>query len=91
MKPSEGFGFEGAAGGCSRVGVKTRIDPEKYMASHGKAPRGWGNWGFCPSKAWNTENYLSQVFWFTGTYGEAKRAAIAHFSAKGVLNAVVCS
>lgn len=90
MNPSEGFGFEGAEGGCSRVNVKTTIDTDKYFASHLKAPRGKGRWGFCPSKAWGTANYLDHVFWFNGTYAEAKRAAIAHFSAKGVVHAVVC-
>ena len=90
MKSSEGFGFEGAEGGCSRVDVKTRIDTDKYFASHLKAPRGMGRCAFCPSKAWGTANYLDHVFWFNGTYGEAKRAAIAHFSAKGVKYAVAC-
>jgi hypothetical protein len=73
------------------VDVKTKIETEKYFGAYLKQPKGFGRWAFCPSKQWNTPDYLEHCFWFTGTYSEAKKAAIAHFTAKGVLYVVVCS
>jgi hypothetical protein len=49
-----------------------------YERSHGKAPRGRGNWGFQRTNgvfAYDRDLH-GQIFWFSGTYQEAKRKAV---------------
>lgn len=61
-----------------------------FVRSHGKAPRGEGNWAFCkvsPSRA----DYLDHVLWEVGSYGAAKKAAQAKACAEGVEVLYVCS
>jgi hypothetical protein len=68
------------------------INAREYEAAHGKAPRGRGNWAFCPTRHVNADNYLDFVFWVHGrTYAEAKRVAMAHFAPLGVWDVTVCS
>ena len=64
-----------------------------FEASHGKSPRGFGNWGFCPAHLYHSDNYLSHVVWFDGrSYGDAKKLARAHFSTvAGAQRVAVCS
>lgn len=67
------------------------ITETPYVTAHAKAPRGRGYWGFCPANCWNTADYLNHVFWFSGTFADAKAAARRHFAAAGVAFVVVCS
>lgn len=62
-----------------------------FEFAHGKAPRGDGNWGFCPRSKYGRADYLDFVYWFNGRYGDAKKAAAEHFSKLGVVDVVVCS
>lgn len=67
--------------------MKVRFDTTAFQLSHGwgKNPRGTGMWGFGPSANCS----LDQVFWHNGSFADAKKAAAAHFSAKGVRNVTV--
>jgi hypothetical protein len=42
----------------------------QYLASHGKKPRGNGNWAF---------GNLDEIMFINGTYSKAKKQAAAHF------------
>jgi hypothetical protein len=46
------------------------IDTNEYVFEHGHAPRGQGTWAFSISGR-------DETFWHTGTYRDAKKAAIA--------------
>lgn len=60
------------------------IDTSRHNASHMHDPRGRGGWMF--------ENEAGEhVFTFSGTYGEARRAAKAWAKANGVPVLYVCS
>jgi hypothetical protein len=59
-----------------------------YRFATGKEPRGGGSWGFSAKRNYDS---TTDVFWANGTYGEAKKAARAHFSALGVSYVYVCS
>ncbi len=54
------------------------FETRHYEMAHGKAPRGRGMWAF---ELRNGRTVVAPMFWHNGTYGEAKRAARAHFSA----------
>ena len=71
--------------------TKATVETVEFERAHGRMPRGFGSWAFCPFEHYRSSDYLDHVFWFTGTYGAAKRAAVAHFSALGVADVVVCS
>jgi hypothetical protein len=63
--------------------MKTRIETDRYEFSHGKAPRGQGSWAFHPN--FNVDATSPEILWVhQATWGQAKKAAIAHFSAKGI-------
>jgi hypothetical protein len=48
--------------------MKVEFRTTEYEFSHSKQPRGYGYWGFgFPG--------TDDVFWFTGSYGDAKKAA----------------
>lgn len=60
-----------------------RLDLSRHQASHGAAPRGRGGWLF--------ENEAAQiVFSFSGTYADARRAALAWCRANSVAALYVC-
>lgn len=63
----------------------------EYLSAHGKAPRGRGQWAFCPANRYDSSNYLDFVKWFGSSYAEAKRDAAKAFAAAGVMEVVVCS
>ena len=46
-----------------------------YISEHGKNPRGYGMWAFATKR--NPDE--SDIFWFTGSLTEAKKAAKEHF------------
>lgn len=64
------------------MNMKTRIETSRYQFAHGKAPRGHGSWAFHPD--FNVDASSAEILWVhRATFGEAKKAAVAHFSAKG--------
>jgi hypothetical protein len=52
------------------------VSTTEYEFSHGKNPRGTGQWAFF----FDGE---SEPFWHTGSYAEAKKMAIKYAVAKG--------
>lgn len=50
-----------------------------YKSSHGKEPRGYGSWAF----GYTRNPDISDVEWYTGTYAEAKKQAIAEAANTG--------
>lgn len=66
------------------------VDDSAFYRSHRRWPKGRGGWLFCDYAVWGQNDYLSHVVNFNGTYGEAKRAAKAHFAALGIHTIVVC-
>jgi hypothetical protein len=66
------------------------INTRKFEAAHGKRPRGYGNWAFCPADKYEANDYLAHVMWFTGKYSEVKDRAARFFAGK-TSEVVVCS
>ena len=63
--------------------MKTEILTHRYEFAHGKAPRGRGSWAFHPN--FNVDASDRSIFWTPSvTWQEAKKLAVAHFSALGV-------
>jgi len=52
-----------------------------YIEEHGKNPRGYGMWAFATKRSAD----VSDIFWFTGSLTEAKKAAKAHFKGAHVV------
>ena len=73
--------------------MKTKIETRHFENVHGKRPSGLGHWMFIPSSKVSAQDYLDFIFTVPGvkTLAEAKKVAVAHFTAKGVLYASVCS
>lgn len=63
---------------------KATVLNARYTANSGRAPKGFGMWGFSPD--WNVDVCAkdADIFWHKGTYTEAKRAAALHYGAKGI-------
>lgn len=55
------------------------IHTTEFQFAHGKLPRGTGMWAF----AQNSFTPADKVFWFTGSYATAKKAAIQHAKEHG--------
>jgi hypothetical protein len=51
-----------------------------FEAAHNKRPSGRGSWAFCPAQYADRDDYQTFVFWYSGMYSDAKRAAAEHFS-----------
>jgi hypothetical protein len=51
------------------------VDDSPYRRSHGKAPRGVGSWGFADIN----DQSIDSVQFFFGSYGFARKQAVAHF------------
>jgi len=67
---------------------RVEVFTEEYEKSHLKAPRGRGNWAFCfgrPSEG----RYLADLWFWNGTYTDAKRAAVAEAKRLGCSAAFV--
>lgn len=63
--------------------TKTKIETERYKFNHGRAPRGQGSWAF--AQDFNAPGDSKDILWVhNSSYGDARKAAIEHFSAKGV-------
>ncbi|MHC1763597.1 MAG: hypothetical protein AB9869_04720 [Verrucomicrobiia bacterium] len=60
--------------------IKTRVNASYYHWAHGRAPKGRGGWAFGATPSCEPE----QVFWAAGLFAEARKAAIAHFTALNV-------
>ena len=90
----------GACGSCKGKIVAGEVDYGHYHArvlteaerAHGKAPRGFGHWAFCDARYYDASSpdYLEYCKWFTGSYADAKRSALAWFRGKADV-VVVCS
>lgn len=68
--------------------VRTRrmtFDTTAYRHSHGKEPRGEGNWAFSDAFAPGASD---PIFWKNGTYSEAKKAARAYFNERTVITVI---
>ena len=64
--------------------MRTTINTRRHFLSHMREPRGRGGWLF--------ENEAREVvFQFSGTYAEARRAAIAWGTANGYAMLWTCS
>ena len=53
-----------------------QVSTSNYEFTHGKKPRGYGQWAFF----FDGE---SAPFWYTGSYAEAKKMAIRYAVSKG--------
>jgi hypothetical protein len=72
--------------------MRVTVTTIPYEREHGHRPRGVGNWAFCPEQNYRASNYLDFVRWFNGSYSDAKREAVKHFSQQVGTNViVVCS
>lgn len=73
---------------------KVRFDATEYTEAHGRKPRGRGAWAFAFDGATaraERGDYLSRVFWSTGTFAEAKKAATAEARKRGASTVWVMS
>jgi len=66
--------------------ASVEVSTREYEFAHGRAPRGVGNWAFFVAG-----NAAREPFWFNGSYGQARVAAVRHFAALGVTDVVVGS
>ena len=65
-----------------KKGCTVRFDTGHYTRNHGGQPRGDGQWAFAEEhKAARADG--ADIFWARGTYGQAKKQAVAHFAALG--------
>jgi hypothetical protein len=68
------------------------ITDKHFVWAHGKRPSGQGSWGFCPSKFWDSDDYLDHVYWAEARqFAAAKEEARKHFAKLGIASVVVCS
>lgn len=65
---------------CTLSGVT--VSYFKYICAHRKCPKGRGTWAF--------EFGDSEMFFYTGTFAEAKRAAVKEAKRRGVDAISVC-
>lgn len=62
--------------------MRILIDTSDYERSHGKSPRGYGNWMFCSVRP-GSSDYLDHLVSHTGRYADAKRFAVAYAATDG--------
>lgn len=60
------------------------INTVQFEMSHGKRPRGIGYWAFALSRHPNQED----IYWYTGSYSAAKKAAVDFFTKKSTTGVV---
>lgn len=60
---------------------KPEIVTMDFEFAHGKKPKGYGMWAFATRR----NPLISSIFYFTGNYGEAKRAAREHFTGNSLI------
>jgi hypothetical protein len=61
--------------------MKVEVRTREYEISHGKMPKGHGNWAFYMGRE---SDDLSKVHWFTGNYGDVKKQACAKARELGI-------
>lgn len=62
---------------------QVRVDASEYRFSHGREPKGRGCWAFSYKRDPDFASKSGEVMWFTGTYAEARKQAIAEAAANG--------
>lgn len=62
---------------------QVRVDTSEYRFSHGREPKGRGCWAFSYKRDPDFASKSGEVLWFTGTYAEARKQAIATAAANG--------
>jgi hypothetical protein len=68
--------------------AKLTVDATKFVESHGRMPRGYRNWCFCPIIGYdNLKEYYETRRIYLATYTEAKRLAAKDF---GLVPVYVC-
>jgi hypothetical protein len=58
--------------------TQVRVHTTDYQFAHGHMPRGTGTWAFF----FNRNASVDQAFWFSGSFTDAKRAAVAAAKAR---------
>ncbi len=81
--------------------MRAMVEINEYMAAHGRAPRGDGLWAFRLERAGKQigrddettriGRWGNGLFWFTGTYAEAKARAVFEARMLGADTVTVCS
>lgn len=61
------------------------VDTTVYENSHGKTPRGRGMWAFSPVRNPESSSDRNEIYFTSGSYGEAKKAAQCRFAGKVVI------
>lgn len=59
--------------------MKVEFNSHEYQFSHGKQPRGYGNWGFF----FDDEQDVTKAYWSVGKFSEAKKMAVAFAAGRG--------
>ena len=59
------------------------INTSEYRFSHGREPKGRGCWAFSYLRDPNFVSNSGEVLWYTGTYAEARKQAIAEAASTG--------
>lgn len=59
------------------------VNTSEYRFSHGREPKGRGRWAFSYLRDPDFASNSGEVMWFTGTYAEARKQAIAEAAANG--------
>lgn len=57
-----------------------KFDTTDFQAAHGRRPRGNGSWAFF----FRRKADVSEAFWVNGSFSEAKAAAAAEATKRGV-------
>lgn len=59
------------------------VDTSEYRFSHGREPKGRGCWAFSEKRDPDFGS-KDEVKWYTGTYAEAKKQAVAEAAENGI-------
>lgn len=62
---------------------QVRVNTSEFQFSHGREPKGRGCWAFSYNRDPDFASNSGEVMWFTGTYAEARKQAIAQAAAEG--------
>ncbi len=58
------------------------VDTSEYRFSHGREPKGRGCWAFSEKRDPDFSN-KEEVKWYSGTYAQARRQAVAEAASNG--------
>lgn len=70
--------------------MKPRVNTDHYEIAWGKKPRGRGSWAFDLGNHGGTVAD-HEPFWFNGSYGDAKKAALKAAKERGSAEIIVLS